>query len=436
MTLDLLLILGLILLNGFFSMSEMAVVTSRKARLKQMAETHRGARVAHALAENPERFLSAVQIGITLVGVLTGALGGVAIADDVAVWIAAIPALAEYARPIALGLSVTLITFLTLILGELVPKRLALLNPERIASLVAPAMRVLAAVTRPFVAVLAFSTQLVLRVMGLRDRAPQTITEEEIRLMIAEGAEQGVIDPNEQNMVNRVLRLGDRSVGSVMTPRKDIVWLDADAELSENLEILRDTPHSRYPVQRGSDREVLGLLEVKTLVDNLVQGKMALFERLRQVPYVPESATALRALTTLREEDMPMALVVDEYGDIEGLVTINDILAAVVGTVAAGDGDATDVESPIVRRDDGSWLVDGRLGTDDLRELLGVGELPDEEEHDYRSVAGMLIAHFGRIPSVGESFRWRDWSFEVVDLDGARIDKLLITTHPASGGED
>ena len=436
MTLDFLLILGLILINGFFAMSEMAVVTSRKARLKQMGESHRGARVAYGLAENPERFLSAVQIGITLVGVLTGALGGVAIADDVAVWVAAIPALAEYARPIALGLSVTLITFLTLILGELVPKRLALLNPERIASLVAPTMRVLSAATRPFVAVLAFSTQLVLRVMGLRDRAQQTITEEEIRLMIAEGAEQGVIDPNEQNMVNRVLRLGDRSVGSVMTPRKDIVWLDADGDLAENLEILRDTPHSRYPVQRGSDREVLGLLEVKILVDNLVQGKMALFERLRPVPYVPESATALRALTTLREEDVPMALVVDEYGDIEGLVTINDILAAVVGTVAAGDGETTDVESPIVRRDDGSWLVDGRLGTDDLRELLGVGELPDEEEHDYRSVAGMLIAHFGRIPAVGESFRWRDWSFEVVDLDGARIDKLLITRLPASDSQD
>jgi putative hemolysin len=430
MAVDILLILGLILLNGFFAMSEMAVVTSRKSRLKQMAETNRGARMALSLAERPERFLSAVQIGITLVGVLTGAIGGVAIADDVAVTIATIPSLARYAHPIALGLSVTVITFLTLILGELVPKRLALLNAERIASVVAPPMRLLSAVTRPFIAILAVSTQLVLSLLGVRKSADQSITEDEIRMLVAEGAEQGVIDTNEHNMVSRVLRLGDRRVDSVMTSRTEIVWLDTELDTDANMAILRATPHSRYPVRRGSDREVLGLLEVKSLLDELCERPGALFNRLRPMLYLPESTPALRALELFREDDVPLALVVDEYGEIEGLVTTNDILTAAVGTLAPTAAQATDPDAPIVRRDDGSWLVDGRLGTDDLRELLGVGELPDEEEHDYRSAAGMLIAHFGRIPTAAESFRWRDWQFEVVDLDGARIDKLLIQRVP------
>lgn len=434
MALDLLLILGLILLNGFFAMSEMAVVTSRKSRLRQMAETHRGARMAHALAEKPERFLSAVQIGITLVGILTGAIGGIAIADDVATMIARIPALESYAEPIAIGLSVTAITFLTLILGELVPKRLALLDPERIASLVAPPMRVLSALTRPFIAVLAFSTRLVLRLLGVRDRKAETITEEEIRMMVAEGAEQGVIDSREQNMVNRVLRLGDRHVDSVMTPRMNIIWLDAEADREENLDVIRNTPHSRYPVRRGVDSEVLGLLEVKSLIGVVGEQSGDLFANLRTMLYLPESTPALRALELFREEDVPMALVVDEYGDIQGLVTVNDILAAVVGKVTASDLTGDDAESPVIRRDDGSWLIDGRLGADDLRELLGVGILPDEEEHDYRSAAGMMIAHFGRIPATGESFHWRGWRFEVIDLDGARVDKVLIQRLSESAG--
>lgn len=427
MNLDLLLILGLILLNGFFAMSEMAVVTSRRSRLRQLGLSHRGARIAHDLSERPEQFLSAVQIGITLVGILTGAIGGVAIADDVARALEALPSLAPYAQPIALALSVAGITFLTLILGELVPKRLALLNPEAIASRVAPTMSLLAILTRPLVAILAVSTRLVLRLFGVRDRAEQTITEEEIRLMVAEGAEQGVIDSSEHNMVNRVLRLGDRHVNDLMTPRTRIVWLDADAGMAWNLDVIRETPHSRYPVQRGSDQEVLGLLEVKTLIDDLRADRLDLFSRLRPMLYLPESTPALRALAMFREEDVPLALVVDEYGDIQGLVTVNDILSAVVGQMPSAASDPqTDAQSPIVTRNDGSWLVDGRLSADDLRELLGVGALPDEEEHDYHSAAGMFIAHFGRIPEVGEFFRWRGWRFEVVDLDGARIDKLLI----------
>lgn len=433
MTLDLIIILGLILLNGFFAMSEMAVVTSRKARLKQMGQTSRGARMALELAERPERFLSAVQIGITLVGVLTGAIGGIAIADDVASWLATLPALAAYAQPIAVGLSVTAITFVTLILGELVPKRLALTRPEAIASRIAAPMRVIAAVTRPFIAVLAFSTRQVLRLIGLRDGPTQTVTEDEIRLMVAEGAEQGVIDANERNMVNRVLRLGDRDIESLMTPRTDIIWLDADATPAANLAVMRAVPHSRFPVRRGSDDRILGIFESKRVVELPDLGDGQWLEHLRAPLYLPETTPVLHALEQFREEDLAFALVVDEYGDLQGLVTSNDVLDAIVGNrPSQGDASSGDGESPIVHREHGGWLVDGRVATDDLRELLGVTALPGEEEHDFHSAAGMLIAHFDRIPEVGESFRWRQWRFEVVDLDGARIDKLLIEPLPAA----
>jgi putative hemolysin len=435
MTLDLLIIFGLILLNGFFAMSEMAVVTSRKSRLRQMAQHHRGARLALALAERPENFLSAVQIGITLVGVLTGAIGGVAIADDVALWIAAIPALTRHAPTIALALSVGVITFATLIWGELVPKRLALLNPERIASLVAPPLALLAVATRPVVALLSFSTRLTLRLLGVRDRTAQTITEEEIRMMVAEGAEQGVIDDHERNMVNRVLRLGDRSIDSLMTPRNRIVWLDAEAGIEANLATMRGAVHSRFPVRRGSDREVLGILEVKTLVDHLGETGRDPLRHVRPALYLPESTLALRALEEFRRADATGALVVDEYGEIQGLVTTNDILAAVVGNVAPAAGARPVLDAPIVRREDGSWLVDGRVSSDDLRELLGVGELPGEVEHEFHSAAGLMIARFGRIPAAGEFFQWNRWRFEVVDLDGARIDRLLVTALPAAGDQ-
>lgn len=431
MTIDLVIILALILLNGFFAMSEMAVVTSRPARLRQMAQTSRGARMALQLVERPERFLSAVQIGITLVGVLTGALGGIAIADDVAGWLAVFPGLAPYAHPVAIGLSVTAITFTTLVLGELVPKRLALTQPEQIASRVAPPMRVIAAVTRPFIAVLAFSTRAVLRLLGVREGPAQTVTEDEIRLLVAEGAEQGVIDTDERNMVNRVLRLGDRDIESLMTPRTDILWLDADATPDENLAVMRTVPHSRFPVRRGGDDRILGIFESKRMVELPDLGNGQWLAHLRPPLYLPETTPVLRALEQFREHDLAFALVVDEYGDLQGLVTSNDVLDAIVGNRASsaetGDGDN---ESPIVEREHGGWLVDGRLATDDLRELLGVAALPGEEEHDFHSAAGMLIAHFDRIPAVGETFDWRDWRFEVVDLDGARIDKLLIEPLP------
>lgn len=433
MILDLLIVLGLVLLNGFFAMSEMAVVTARKARLRQLGQSSRGARLALHLAERPERFLSVVQIGITLVGVLTGAIGGLTIADDVALWFEHVPGLQAYAHPLAVGLSVTAITFLTLVVGELVPKRLALTSPETIASRVSAPMMIIGLVTRPFIAVLAFSTRLVLRLFGLRDDPAQAVTEEEIRLLVAEGAEQGVIDANERSMVDRVLRLGDRDIESLMTPRTDIVWLDADAPPEANLAVMRSVPHSRFPVRRGSDDTILGIFESKRVVELPDLGDGHLLQNLGPALYLPESTPVLKALERFREEDMAFALVVDEYGDIQGLVTSNDVLDAIVGTrPIVGRAAGHDADAPIVRRAQGGWLVDGRVSTDDLRDLLGVATLPGEEEHDFHSAAGFMIAHFDRIPQTGESFRWGGWRFEVVDLDGARIDRLLIEPLPAT----
>lgn len=432
---ELLVILGLILLNGFFAMSEMAIVTSRQARLQQMAAARPGARAALALSGHPESFLSAVQIGITLVGVLTGALGGIAIADDVAGWLRGIAVLAPYAQGLGVALSVGAITFATLILGELVPKRLALLNPEGIACRVAPVMAFVAAATRPAVALLAWTTRGVLRALGAGRAAPRTVSDEEIRLLVAEGVAQGVVDPRERSIVDRVLRLGDRTVGSLMTPRSDIVWLDVDADPAQTLATIRGSQHTRFPVRRGDDQAVLGLFDLRSLVDRPSGWPADLAGRTRPVRYIPEGAPAARALGLLRAQGDGFALVVDEYGDIQGLVTCDDILSALVGAAPSQPDPAAAPVAQALRRDDGSWLADGRMPVDDLRELLGVDALPGEEDHDFHTLAGMLVARAGRIPRDGEVFAWRRWRFEVVDMDGARVDRVLISPESPGAGD-
>lgn len=427
--LELLIVVALILLNGFFALSEMAVMTSRKLRLKRMAEDpvhpRRGARKALALAEHPDNLLSTVQIGITSIGVLAGLIGGDAIGLHIADWLDGwLPAAREYARAIGIGTSVTLITAGSVIFGELIPKRLALTNPERIASVVALPLDVLARIAKPVVFALGAINRLVLRLLGIRDDRRNAITEEEIRLLVSEGHEQGVIDEHERNMMHRVMRLGDRTAESLMTPRTRIVWLDAAASFEENLARMRGSPYSRYPVYRGSDADVLGVLEVKSLLGRLDQRAPELFESLREPVFVSESTHALKLLEIFREEQQSLALVVDEYGDVTGLVTLNDLMGAVLGRMQSGE--SADAEPLVVVREDGSLLVDGSLPVDELRELLGAGPLPDEEEHDYHTAAGMTIAWFGRIPNAGEHFEWGGWRFEVIDLDGPRVDKLLL----------
>lgn len=426
--------LGLVLLlalcNAFFALSEIALIASRKVRLKHMARSSTQAQIALRLAEHPERFLSTVQVGITLITLITGAATGNAVSERIRVWLLqlGLHGVVPYSTIVGLIIGFIIVTTINITIGELVPKRAALTGPERIACAVATPMLVLSWVTAPFVWVLNRLSGLVLVILRLNRTRREKVTEEEIRLLVAEGAEQGVFDPDERNMVNRVLRLGDRTVDSVMTPRPRIAWLDAAAPIAENLAVLRTTPFSRYPVYRENEDEVLGVLEVKRLLRgaSLETRLPELFKRLAKPLFVPGTARALDLLEEFRDAQTQIALVVDEYGGIEGLVTLNDLLSAVVGRAAPAEGEAP-LNAPVVRRDDGSLLVDGSLSTDDLRELLQRLELPNEDEEDFRTVAGMMMAAFGHIPEPGESFEWRRLRFEVMDLDGARIDKVLIT---------
>jgi len=431
--LELLIVIALIILNAFFALSEMALMTSRKLKLKQMAQDSRGARVALHLAEHPDNLLSTVQIGITLIGILAGVFGGDAIGAIIAGWLAElVPGVQQYARPIGIGTAVTLITASSVIFGELIPKRLALTNAEVIASAVAIPLDWLSRIARPVVFVLGAINRAVLRLLGIRDDNRGAVTEEEIRLLVTESHEQGVIDVDERNMMNRVLRLGDRTADSLMTPRKKIVWLDTAAGYEDNLQVMRESQFSRFPVYRGSDQDVVGVLEVKSLLDRFTDRSPEIFRNLREPLFVSESTHAMKLLEIFREEQQSLALVVDEYGEIQGLVTISDLMGAVVGRLQAAEN--TEDDALVVMRDDGSLLVDGSLPNDDLRELLGGVNLPDDDE--YNTIAGLVIEHFGRIPHVGESFELDGWRFEVVDLDGARIDKLLLQRVPEETGED
>lgn len=427
--LELLIVAGLIVLNGFFALSEMALMTSRKLRLKQMAQESRGARVALALAQHPDNLLSTVQIGITGIGVLAGLFGGEAIGTLVAGWLVGIwPNASEYASMIGTITAVTLITSGSVIFGELIPKRLALTNPENIAAVVAIPLDWLSRIARPVVFVLGAINRLVLRMLGIRDGDRNAVSEEEIRMLVSEGHAQGVIDVDERNMVNRVLRLGDRTADSLMTPRKKIVWLDQAASYDSNIDTMRQSQFSRFPVYHGNDQDVIGILEVKSLLDRFAERSPEIFQNLREPLFVSESTHAMKLLEILREEQQSLALVVDEYGEIQGLVTLSDLMGAVVGRLQASEN--SDEDALVVTRSDGSLLIDGSLPNDDLRELLGGVALPDGDEADYNTIAGLVIDQFGRIPHVGEYLDWAGWRIEVVDLDGARIDKLLVQRLP------
>jgi putative hemolysin len=428
MPIELLVVAALILLNGFFALSEMAVMTARKSRLRQQAKDSRRAQAALDLAERPERFLSSVQVYLTVLTVLSGYFGGETLGLRLGQFLLRFESIAPWAEEIGVGVAVGLISMGFIVIGELLPKRLAIVNPERIATYVALPMRIAASAAKPAVVLLAALTEGLLRLFGVRGTSAEQVTEEEIKHLVAEGAEQGVIDDSERNMVNRALSFGDRTVDSLMTPRTQITWLDVAAPLDENLEMMRESPYSRYPVKRGSDKDVVGVLQIKTLTDAFAGKPVDLFRKLSPALFVPESARAVTLLEKFRESETPLALVVDEYGDIQGMVTLNDLLAAVFGRMAQS---ADEGETPIVQREDGSWLVDGRVSVDDLRELLGLNQLPHEAEQEFRTAAGMITAHFGRIPRVGESFKDLGFHFEVVDLDGARIDKLLIARLPA-----
>ena len=429
---EFIIVIALILLNGFFAMSEMSVMTSRKSRLKQQALHSKRAERALALAEKPESFLSTVQIGITSIGIVSGVYGGESIGKLLGTAIQGVAPTFAYADKVGTAIAVILISYLTLIFGELVPKRLAITRSEDIAGIVAVPMAWLARLAYPFVWLLARSTRLVLRALGLGKEQADVVTEEEIRMMVAESHEQGVIDSHERDMMNRVMRLGDRTADSLMTPRNRIAWLDTTQDEEHNIEVMREHQFSRYPVYRGNDQDIAGILEVKSLLTHGQRGG-GLFQHLREPLYVSESTHAMKLLEIFREEHQSMALVVDEYGDIQGLVTVSDLMGAVVGRLQVIDHE--DDEPLVVTRDDGSLLVDGSLPLDDLRELMPGAELPDTDEADYNTVAGLCIDRFGRIPQTGEWFDLSGWRIEVVDLDGARVDKVLLRRLDDGGDE-
>ena len=428
MTFDLIVVLVLTIANGIFSMSEMAVVSARKVRLQEMAE--RGdvkAKAALALANSPNRFLSTVQIGITLITILTGVLGGATLSEPLAKAIAQIPRLAPSSRAIASTLVVIFITYLSLIVGELVPKRLALNNPEKIALAIAIPMRLMERITAPIVFLLSLSTDLLLKLMGgtVASNEPQ-ITEEEIKVLMRQGTAEGTFDAAEQDMIERVFSLGDEPVSALITPRLDIVWLDLNDAIDVNRQKMTESRHSRYPVCQESLDNVLGIIHVKDL---LAQDNQAidLTSVLRQPLFLAESTHALKVLELLKKTGNQVALVVNEYGVTQGLVTLNDVVEVIIGDIPFEDEEQ---EQEAIQREDGSWLMDGRLSINDFKELLDIEELPGEERDNYQTLGGFVITQLGHIPKSSNHFEWDGFRLEVMDMDGNRVDKVLVIPPP------
>lgn len=419
---EIFLLIALILLNGVFAMSELAIVSAKPPRLKASADRgNKGARAALKLLEDPSRLLSTVQIGITLIGIIAGAYGATALADDFAPIIHAnVPALAEWADDIAFGIVIVLTTYLSLVLGELVPKRVALLAPEAIAGAMAPSMGILARVAAPMVWVLKTSTEGLLRLLGLHRTKQAEVTEEEIHALIDEGHSAGLIEPEEREMIAGVLRLGDRSVRAIMTPRPDIVWLDPSKTDAETLALIRSSNHSRFPVAQGSVDSVVGVVQTKELLTH--PGAALDLNTVMHPPvFVPESMSALRLLETMRDSPVRMVFVADEYGAVKGLITGADLLEAIAGDVALSVEEAID---PPTEREDGTWLIDGMMPIDEFERLMSAPGLAEEGEFD--TVAGLVVSLLQRLPAPGDKAQRWPLEFEVVDLDGRRIDKLIV----------
>ncbi|MRR30173.1 HlyC/CorC family transporter [bacterium] len=424
---EIVIVVLLILLNGLFSMSEMAVVSARKNRLVLKAEGgNQGAATALQLADNPNRFLSTVQIGITLIGILSGAFGGATIAEQIGLEINKIPALAPYSEGIGVGIVVIVITYLSLVLGELVPKRLALNNAENVAAAVSPLMKTLSKVTTPIVAVLSGSTNLVLRVLGIRPSDEPPVTEEDLRSMLDQGTESGIFEESEQDMVERIFRLSDRSISALMTPRPDVVFLDIDATHEEIHQKIARYPFSRFPVIQDSPDNILGIVQSRDLLLQRVDGPhFDVRNALQQPVFIPEATPALDVLEQFKATGSELAIIIDEYGGVLGLVSMNDILEAIVGDMLTPGAQQ---EAEAIRREDGSWLFDGMISADEVKEFLELDELPDRDEGNYETLSGLMMAQLGRIPASGDHFEWNNLRFEVVDMDGRRVDKVLVTT--------
>lgn len=422
---EILIVLLLILLNGVFAMAEIAIVSSRKSKLKQLASSgNNNASEALKLSEHPNRFLSTVQIGITLVGIFAGAFGGATIAQSLSQTLKNVAFIGSYSDLIALVVVVSLITFFSLILGELVPKRIALSSPEKIASIVAKPMNVLSKISSPVVWILSVSTEYIIKILRIKTDEEPSVSEEEVRMLIREGARVGVFNLAEKDIVERTLKLGDKKVNSLMTSRKDIVWLDIDSSFKAIRSKITKDPHSYYPICRNDVDEIVGVVRTEDiLTDFLKVEKIDLQKFILKPIFVPESIDGLKILDMFKKSGIHMAIVVDEYANVQGLVTLNDILEAIVGDIPSFD-ELEDKE--IVERDNGTFLVDGLLSSDELKEYFKIKSLPGEKTGLFHTVGGFVMHKLGRIPVTGDKFDFGNFTVEVVDMDGNRVDKVLL----------
>ncbi len=420
-----LILITLIAINGVFAMSEIALVTSRKARLLNRASEGRtSADVALRLGENPTFFLSTIQIGITSIGILNGIVGESVLAAPFSIWLHSFGLPETISSFLATGTVVLLITYVSIVVGELVPKRIGQINAESIACFVARPIHVLSLLTRPFVLLLSVSTNALLRVMGIEQKGRDSVTEDEIRAMLDEGEEAGIIEQQEHEMVRNVFRLDDRKLGSLMVPRSDLVFLDVAVSSEENMCRLTESEFSRFPVCDGGLEKLLGVFHVKQAFTYVVRGEVPDFSsNLQPCVFVPETLTGMELLEQFRLENIQMAFVIDEYGSLEGIVTLQDLLEAVTGEFTPSDAE----DALAIPRDGGSWLLDGAFPVVDLKELLGIKTLPEEGRGHYHTVSGLFMLLLGRVPSTGDCTEWEGWRMEIVDMDQKRIDKILAT---------
>jgi putative hemolysin len=422
---EIIIIFLLILANGLFAMTEIALVSVRKSRLEQRADDgDENAKTALALLSTPNRFLSTVQIGISLVGVFAGALGGASLSNQVAGWIAVIPVLQPYSHAIALVIVVLLITYFSLVIGELIPKRLALHSAERISLASAKPMRFLSRAASPVVSLLAFSTEVGLKLLGVKAPQVSPVSDEEILLLIEQGRQTGAFQDLEQDMVESVFRLGDRRADAIMTPRVNLIWLDKNESLVTNCEKALESSHSLFPVGDGSLDEIIGIVRAKELLGRKLNGETVDLADIVLPPlFVPESMPALKVLELLKTPGNRAVLVIDEYGGLQGMVTLSDVLQAIIGDVPI-PGESFD--PPVIEREDGSYLFDGQLQIDELKDILDLDDLPEEDHAGFQTLGGFMMNQLGEIPSAGQYFEWEGLRFEVMDMDGRRVDKVLV----------
>ena len=432
---EIFILVGLIVLNGIFAMSEIAIVTAKKSRLTALAQKGKSsAAIALKLAEDPTQFLSTVQIGITSIGILNGIFGESILAEPFALWLQSLGMTPEFSSIFATALVVIVVTYVSIVVGELVPKRIGQISAESIACLMAKPMLLLALVTKPFVYLLSGSTHGLMRLFGFAHSTESNVTHEDIQAMLLEGSSSGAIEHNEHTMVKNVFRLDERSISSLMVPRSDIIFLDTAISMEDNLHRVMQSPHSRFPVCRNNVDDIVGVVSAKQLLAQSISGKeIHIASLVKPCNYVPDSLSGMELLEHFRGSVTQMVFVVDEYGAVQGVITERDLLEAITGEFVGVDPGE---EAWATQRADGSWLMDGLIPVPELKDRLELKELPEEDRGRYNTLAGMVMLLLGRLPHTTDSVDWQGWRFEVVDLDGARIDKLLVARLPEPERED